>query len=180
MHWHAQDFYQNITIPYKLRLVGWPEGVAFDNLSKLKRSSRVLDDLLRRWVRGELCFVQMSDAELQELGEIGTAPGISPPRKQRMGRCDIKKDRNRPVTNPLNLPRRRVRNGPKTPKIVPDNADDSEIEEEPEVPVYYVCGKHSGEESSHDRVETSAKFSRNKYGELDEDPIQNADDAEWV
>lgn len=124
MYWTPRKFYRYIVKPYRLRLVGWPQVMPFTNLSNIRgRMTTAFGLLLKMWDQGTLRFERITEAEFSTLNETSAAPGISPPPKPWPGRCDVKKDRHRPVTNLLGLPRRRVNGGPKTPPFVDEIVD---------------------------------------------------------
>ena len=103
---------------YLLRLVGWPDDVLFANLSEVTGAERLLR-LLALLEENVLDFVPVgvAEANMAMYNPLYAAPaalhhGIP----EKLGRNDVKKRRQRPVTNPMNRPYKRVRNDPKTPK----------------------------------------------------------------
>ncbi|CCM07015.1 uncharacterized protein FIBRA_09334 [Fibroporia radiculosa] len=138
MYWTACGFFKNIVVRHKLVLVGWPHGVIFQNLSWMTGGNPVLDQLLWKWRNGSLHFEAITDEQLKVLDAASAAPGCFIPPRPVVGRCDIKKSRLRPVTNPHNLPLRRLKLGPKTPVFLEESEDD--IEDWPELD----CGSSAG------------------------------------
>ncbi|KZT11744.1 uncharacterized protein LAESUDRAFT_719689 [Laetiporus sulphureus 93-53] len=120
MRWTAQGFYKDIVLKHKLVLDGWPANVIFTNPSGIRGGIHVFDDLRNRMEKGVLKFRAISNGEAAKLDAVSAAPGPIPPPILRPGRCDIGKHRYRPITNPYDLPRRRVGMGPRSPPFVLD------------------------------------------------------------
>ena len=139
MRWTVKQFRKKIFMRYGLTLVGWPYEM-FVNLSKITGLAKI-KHLAFLWDTGVLHFERMSDllAHSQRTGEP-IPPTIldfkDTPRQQRE---DVKRRRWRPKTNPLNLPYRYERNGPKSARWVSAEAEaeaeaDDPIEQFDELP----------------------------------------------
>ncbi len=120
----------------RLKLLGWPWylDIPFGNLSHIGGGQTSLAFLLALFNAGVLRFEPATDEEVELAGRNWTAvlPGSPPMRPppfcwRKMGRNDMGQTRERPVTNPLGLPLRRERNGPKSAKLILDD-DISETE----------------------------------------------------
>ena len=125
MRYTVKAFWKDVYIRYGIELLGWPPDIVFTNLSAitgLKQISR----LLELWESGKMHFARVSAAQLAaaESNPLLCAPGPLnygiPPRRPRN---DIKKHRHRPKTNPLGLPGRYVRDGPKSTRRVTATAE---------------------------------------------------------
>ena len=123
MCWTVREFRRKIFAPYGLTLVGWPYG-QFVNLSKVTGLVKI-KHLAFLWDSGAMRLERMSDILACSRRE-GTSPPPTvldlkdTPRQQRE---DIKRRRWRPKTNPLNLPYRHERNGPKSARWVSADAE---------------------------------------------------------
>lgn len=143
MYWTPSRYYNCVLSRYRYRLVGWPPDAFFGNLSDLRGGLHLFDELLFRWHHGILHWVTISDAEFCKLDKVHAIPGVPLPQMPRAGRNDLKKARFRPLTNPMSLPLRRPRLGPKSDKFVCEDLEAGsscsadmvdEIEEEDIVP----------------------------------------------
>ena len=125
MRWTVKDYCAHVYLKHRLKLVKWPEDVPFANLSKITGKARI-SRLHALWTDGVMRFEPVSNPEFDAamLDPLCAAPsalhdGIPP----RSTRCDVKKRRYRPRSNPLDLPGRYVRNGPKSEVWVTDEAE---------------------------------------------------------
>ena len=127
MYWTLEDYIESVVLQHGLKLVGWPPDIPFQNLSNVRGGAPVLAHLQHRWDSGILRFVPI--AEDERMAACLNAEHLAPApkcahRKRPGGREDIGRGRYRYKTNPYNLPLRRPKTGPKTPKFVPPEWDD--------------------------------------------------------
>ena len=112
---------------YRVRIEGWPlADVPFKNLSDVHGGMSMLTHLEHLWGSGDLKFVPVTEGErlAASIDPNRLAPASNCARRKRPGgREDIGRARYRYKTNPNNLPLRRPKNGPKTPKDVPAHWD---------------------------------------------------------
>lgn len=126
MAYTIKRYCTGVVLRYRVKLVGWPDDIMFDNLSRVTGKERI-SRLLELWKSGEMRFVPITDpAELEAARRdpLSVAPallhrGIPPKRHRR----DLGKRRHRPKTNPDNLPSRYSRDGPKSAETVTDEAE---------------------------------------------------------
>ena len=126
MFWTLEDYVESVVLRHGYKLVGWPRGVPFKNLSDIHGGSSVLTSLENLWGSGDLKFVPITEDE--RVAAAADPNHLAPARccahrKRPGGREDIGRARYRYKTNPNNLPLRRPKNGPKTPKDVPAHWD---------------------------------------------------------
>ncbi|OBZ69466.1 hypothetical protein A0H81_10436 [Grifola frondosa] len=132
--WHCQEkaarrctgpsaFYRRIVVRHRLILVGWPEGIIFQNLSSVRGGIDTLRTLFGLWNAGVLHFERIEHEHLVVLNERSAAPGKFIEALP-WYRSDLCKHRYRWVTNPLDLPRRRKATGVKTPWYVSDEIEE--------------------------------------------------------
>ncbi|KAI0688482.1 hypothetical protein C8T65DRAFT_589475 [Cerioporus squamosus] len=179
MRWTLESYHRNVYVGLGYELIGWPPSVPFTNLSDITGYERIAS-LLSRWKTGKMYFARIPEARRRAAEDtsdpLRTAPaplhfGVKP----RQSRSDVKKQRYRPKTNPLNLPGRFVRDGPKSARWVSEDADSMptgiELEDDPiEQFEDEPCGHcfwctpcvHGGGRPPH----------RVPGGELPEDPIE--------
>ena len=121
-----EDYIDSVVLQHGYKLVGWPRDVVFQNLSDIYGGMSTLTYLESLWKSGDLKFVPITEDERIAAGLdaklLAPAPHCAH-RKRPGGRADIGRARYRYKTNPHNLPLRRPKNGPKTPKRVPDGWD---------------------------------------------------------
>ena len=122
MFWTLEDYIDCVVLRHGYKVVGWPRDVTFKNLSDVDGGTPVLMRLDNLWNAGDLRFVPITDDE--RIAAASDAKYLAPAphcahRKRPGGREDIGRARYRYKTNPHNLPLRRPKNGPKTPKSVP-------------------------------------------------------------
>ena len=126
MFWTLEDYIKSVVLQHGYKLVGWPRGVPFKNLSDVDGGTSVLTGLDNLWNAGDLRFVPITDDEriaaASDANYLAPAPHCAH-RKRPGGREDIGRARYRYKTNPYNLALRHAKNGPKTPKDVPDGWD---------------------------------------------------------
>ncbi|KAL1938584.1 hypothetical protein VTO73DRAFT_11399 [Trametes versicolor] len=136
MKWGPVHYALGVVFRGRFRLVGWPEGVPFGNLSDIPGGQPVLEQLLSLWLEGKMYFEAVDD-EYRDLAKRNPKAVLpAPPPKRKAPRCfgpcgrnDIGKGRARPVTNPEGRPLRRRKDGPLTPKI----CFDSDVEDSDEI-----------------------------------------------
>ena len=123
MCWTVREFRRKIFGRYGLTLVGWPYD-KFVNLSEITGLMKI-KWLTSLWDSGAMRLERLSDVVAQSRCTDSPAPPTildmkDTPRQQRK---DIKSRHPRPKTNPLNLPYRYERNGPKSARWVSDEAE---------------------------------------------------------
>ncbi|KAH9912467.1 uncharacterized protein BXZ73DRAFT_82311 [Epithele typhae] len=69
MRWTLERFATHIFVKHRLRLVGWPHGTKFGNLSNIATSLNALTSLHQLWDRGDLRFERVSVEEAQAARE---------------------------------------------------------------------------------------------------------------
>ncbi len=126
MAYTIKRYSTGIVLRYRVKLVGWPDDIVFDNLSRVTGKERI-SRLLELWKSGAMCFVPITDpAELDAARKdpLSVAPAVLhrgiPPKRHR---CDLGKRRRRPKSNPNNLPLRHSRDGPKSAETVTDEVE---------------------------------------------------------
>ena len=126
MFWTLEAYIESVVLQHGYKLVGWPRGVPFKNLSDVEGGMSVLRYLEVLWGAGDLKFVPITEDERAaasvDVNYLAPAPHCAH-RKRPGGRDDIGRARYRYKTNPYNLALRRPKNGPKTPKDVPAKWD---------------------------------------------------------
>ncbi|KAI1782369.1 hypothetical protein LXA43DRAFT_1051502 [Ganoderma leucocontextum] len=137
MGWSEKGYALGVVVRCKQNLLGWPwyANIPFANPSDIVGGQPVLCFLLSLWHAGILRFETASDEDIDLARRNARAvlPGAPPTRPPPFcwgpfGRNDIGLGRLRPVTNPLGLPLRHPRNGPKTPKLILDSdVEDSDV-----------------------------------------------------
>ncbi|KAH9939109.1 uncharacterized protein BXZ73DRAFT_5124, partial [Epithele typhae] len=65
MRWTLERFAKHVFVKHRLRLVGWPHGTKFSNLSDTAKSLNELTRLHRLWDRGDLRFERVSVEEAE-------------------------------------------------------------------------------------------------------------------
>ena len=126
MFWTLEDYIESVVLQHGYKLIGWPRDIPFKNLSDVEGGTSILTRLGNLWDYGDLKFVPITEDE--RIAASFDAKNLAPAplcvhRKRPGGREDIGRARYRYKTNPYNLPLRRPKNGPKTPKRVPDEWD---------------------------------------------------------
>ena len=126
MFWTLEDYIESVVLQHGFKLVGWPPHTPFENLSNVQGGATFLTHLQILWGAGDLKFVPITEDE--RIAASLDANHLAPARqcahrKNPGGREDIGRARYRYKTNPYNRPLRRPKNGPKTPKRVPDEWD---------------------------------------------------------
>ena len=126
MFWTLEDYIKSVVLQHGYKLVGWPRDVPFMNLSDVHGGVSMLISLEHLWDSGDIKFVPITEDE--RIAASSDAKRLAPARhcahrKRPGGREDIGRARYRYKTNPHNLPLRRPKKGPKTPKRVPDDWD---------------------------------------------------------
>ncbi|KAI0820675.1 hypothetical protein BC628DRAFT_1329798 [Trametes gibbosa] len=126
MAYTIKGYCTKVVLRHHVKLVGWPDDIVFDNLSRVTGKERI-SRLLQLWKSGKMHFVPVEDpAELDaaRTDPLTVAPaflhrGALP----RRSRSDLGGRRHRPVSNPYNLPRRYPRGKPKSARIVTEEAE---------------------------------------------------------
>ena len=77
MFWTLEDYIKSVVLQHGYKLVGWPRGVPFKNLSDVSNLPK-LELLLRGWKEGTIRFRKITDAEYTEMVTDPT-PWIGPP-----------------------------------------------------------------------------------------------------
>ena len=70
MHW--SKYWELIVAPHKVIIEGWPENLAFANLSQASKSIADLEDLVRWWQTGKTRWRWISDEEFDKMDEERT------------------------------------------------------------------------------------------------------------
>lgn len=167
MRWTQGGFCSDIFLGLGAKLVGWPSGVPFVNLSDTSISTRHIRALLHTWASGDMEWRANTLGERLAAAEHprNACPG---PRFQdaipRGGRNDVKKRRARPTVDSVKYPPRFVRDGPKSGRRV-DTDDEDESGEELE-----------GLEEIEDVGDWEPPRRGVVRGELPEDPIDSFSD----
>ncbi|KAL1950296.1 hypothetical protein VTO73DRAFT_5420 [Trametes versicolor] len=129
---HAQMAYSikrystRVVLQCHAKLIGWPDDIVFDNLSRITGKERI-SRLLELWKSGAMRFVPITDPA--ELDAARKDPLLVTPALLHRGiplkrhRCDLGKRRRRPKSNPDDLPSRHSRDGPKSAEMVTDEAE---------------------------------------------------------
>ncbi|EIW51259.1 uncharacterized protein TRAVEDRAFT_54721 [Trametes versicolor FP-101664 SS1] len=134
MRWTVSGLCEDIYLKHRLKLVGWPEGVYFTDLSDVTGLARI-SKLMSALRSGDLTFEPISQAEYDaaKLNPLLAAPthlnyGLTP----NLGRNDIGKRRGSSKVDPERYPPHHVRDGPKSDKWVSKEAEArAELPEEP-------------------------------------------------
>ncbi|KAM5541960.1 hypothetical protein V8D89_004285, partial [Ganoderma adspersum] len=139
MHWSKKGYAFGVVVRGRHHLRSWPTyaNIPFADPSAIPGGQPTIRFLIALWDVGILRF-EPATAEEIDLARRnpdavlpGTPPAIPAPFCWGpFGRNDIGLGRLRPKTNPLGLPLRRPKNGPKTPKLLLDSdVEDCEIGE---------------------------------------------------
>lgn len=126
MAYTIKGYCTRVVLRYSVKLVGWPDDIVFDNLSRVTGKERI-SRLLALWKSGIMRFVPITDAAVLDAAmkdPLAVAPAVLhrgiPPKRHR---SDLGKRHRRPKTNPLGLPSRYPRDGPKSAEVVTDEAE---------------------------------------------------------
>nr|VWO95418.1 F-box and WD domain protein [Ganoderma boninense] len=139
MGWSKKAYAFGVVVRGGHHLRSWPTyaNIPFADPSAIPGGQPAIRFLLALWDVGILRFepATTEERDLARRNPDAVLPGIPPMLRAPFcwgpfGRNDIGLGRLRPKTNPLSLPLRHPKNGPKTPKLVLDSdADDDEISE---------------------------------------------------
>ncbi|PIL33140.1 hypothetical protein GSI_04589 [Ganoderma sinense ZZ0214-1] len=139
MGWSKKAYALGVVVRGGHHLRSWPTyaNIPFADPSAIPGGQPTMRFLLALWDAGILRFEPATPEEidLARRNPDAVCPGIPPVRPAPFcwgpfGRNDIGLGRHRPKTNPLGLPLRHPKNGPKTAKLVLDSdAEDDEISE---------------------------------------------------
>ncbi|TBU31949.1 hypothetical protein BD311DRAFT_716084 [Dichomitus squalens] len=124
MRWTLSAYLEHIFFKLGIKLI-WPPGLLFANLSQHSGILRITR-VKMLWESGVIRFAPVTDADRMAAlqNPLSAAPGpLHHGLRKSYGRSDIKARRNCPKTNPLNLPYRYERHGPKSAKIVSARAE---------------------------------------------------------
>lgn len=126
MAYTIKGYCTRVVLRYLVQLVGWPDDIIFDNLSHVTGKERI-SRLLALWKSGVMRFVPITDAAVLDTAmkdPLAVAPAVLhrgiPPKRHR---SDLGKRHRRPKSNPLGLPSRYPRDGPKSAEVVTDEAE---------------------------------------------------------
>ncbi|KAL1947146.1 hypothetical protein VTO73DRAFT_14107 [Trametes versicolor] len=180
MRWTQGGFCSDIFLGLGAKLVGWPRGVPFVNLSDTSITTRHIRALLHAWAAGDMQWRANTLGERLAAAEHprNACPG---PRFQdaipRGGRNDVGKRRapRRPTANLVKYPPRFVRDGPKSGRRV-DTDDEDEGEGEGGSAVPEGASELEGLEEIEDVGDWELPRRRVVRGELPEDPIDSFSD----
>ncbi|KAH9918889.1 uncharacterized protein BXZ73DRAFT_105045 [Epithele typhae] len=82
MRWTLERFAKHIFVKHRLRLIGWPHGTKFGNLSENATSLNELIGLHRLWDRGDLRFervgIEEAEAARANCRLVGPTPFVLP------------------------------------------------------------------------------------------------------
>ncbi|KAI0738616.1 hypothetical protein C8Q80DRAFT_1358078 [Daedaleopsis nitida] len=121
MHWTLETYVADIFVGYGVELLGFPPTYTFGNLSVTATGLARINHLIALWESGVMHFARVSDERRRAAAEnplLAAPVPLLADEESTGGRPDIKKRRRRPVTNPLGLPGRYERNGPKSAPFV--------------------------------------------------------------
>ncbi|PIL26635.1 hypothetical protein GSI_09555 [Ganoderma sinense ZZ0214-1] len=129
MRWELLEYVLYVYLKLRVQLVGWPGDLVFTNLSNPPLTGLgCISRLVALWDSGAMHFAPVTDAEYRAALEdpYSCAPGpLHRGFPENLGRCDIKKRKYRPKTDPLGLRvGRYIRNGPKSARVVSETAAD--------------------------------------------------------
>ncbi|KAL1949485.1 hypothetical protein VTO73DRAFT_8366 [Trametes versicolor] len=167
MRWTLEDYCEYVYLAYGLKLVGWPKGMVFRNLSNVT-GLVAISGLANRWKHGKMGFAAITEAERAAalLDPRAAAPATHcKHRKARTGRSDLKA--HRPSRKPREriFPVRHVRDGPTSDKYVTAAAEaQAEVDEDP------IESPADG-----DPFWSTRRVLRRRFAELEEDPIESWD-----
>ncbi|PIL33274.1 hypothetical protein GSI_04724 [Ganoderma sinense ZZ0214-1] len=172
MRWTLKAYFKYVYLALRLKLVGWPHDIPFMNLSDITGLTRI-SRIATLWESGRMYFAPVTDEEYLAalVDPLSCAPGplhhgFAPD----LGRCDIKKRKYRPKTDPLNLRQGRyIRNRPKSARWVSQmaerRAEGRELSTDP-------IGSFSEDEGPSKRTGRGARRREIRGVELEEDPIE--------
>ncbi len=122
MFYAPGKFRDEVALAYGIKLIGWPNGIEFTNLSALKKPTAKVRALLDAWAEGTMCWAWLTQDELiAAIFDVHSAcPGPHFPNlTARAGRNDIGKRRPRAVDAERDkYPPRYVRNGAKSARYI--------------------------------------------------------------
>ncbi|KAI0349998.1 hypothetical protein OH77DRAFT_1431485 [Trametes cingulata] len=119
MRWTMLAYHQYVYVRRRAKLVGWPKDIPFTNLSSLNKP--VLLALLRRWRKGALRFLPVTETELMENARHPelVSPGMCSHGPPLVCRDDIKCSRfDKTTGEPVSKNRRLRTKGATTPKVI--------------------------------------------------------------
>ena len=175
MRWTLKGYWKYIYLALRLKLIGWPHDIPFMNLSDITGFARI-SRIATLWDSGRMYFAPVSDEEylaaLKNPVSCSPSPlhfGFAPD----LGRCDIKKRKYRPKTDPLNLRKGRyIRNGPKSARWVSQmaerRAEGRELSSDP------ITSFSDDEEGPSTRKRARWGMGPLRGRELEEDPIEES------
>lgn len=133
MRWTQNGFCYAVFLRYGAKLVGWPIGIDFANLSKVSWPTATVHAILAAWESSEMRWEAISLGErmaaMEDPRNACPGPLFQDP-ISRGQRNDVGKRRDRPAVDSSKYPPRYVRDGPKSARRVDT---DSEPESEGEV-----------------------------------------------
>lgn len=126
MAYTIKGYCKGVVLRYLVKLIGWPDDIVFDNLSRVTGKERI-SRLLALWKSGAMRFVPITDAAELDAAmrdPLAVAPAVLhrgiPPKRRR---SDQGKRRRRPKSNPNNLPPRHPRDGLKSAETITDEVE---------------------------------------------------------
>ncbi|EIW53597.1 uncharacterized protein TRAVEDRAFT_52719 [Trametes versicolor FP-101664 SS1] len=125
MRWTVSGLCKDIYLRHRLKLVGWPEGIVFGDLSKVTGLARIWM-LVRALRSGELTFEPITQEEYDAAKRNPLLAAPTPLHnglRLNLGRDDIGRRRGSSKVDPAIYPPRHVRDGPKSSKVVSDEAE---------------------------------------------------------
>ncbi|KAI0738490.1 hypothetical protein C8Q80DRAFT_1124672 [Daedaleopsis nitida] len=121
MRWTLETYVTDIVVGCGVELLGFPPTYTFGNLSITATGLARINHLIALWESGVMHFSRVSDERRCAAAENPLLAAPSPllaDEESTGGRPDIKRRRNRWKTNPLGLPGRYKRKGPKSAAFV--------------------------------------------------------------
>ncbi|EIW65031.1 uncharacterized protein TRAVEDRAFT_42428 [Trametes versicolor FP-101664 SS1] len=126
MHWTVSGLYRNIYLRHRLKLVGWPKGIAFGDLSKTVTGLDRISILVQALRSGDLTFEPISQAEYDAAKQnplLAAPTHLNGGLRPHPSRNDTGRRRGSSKVDPAIYPPRHVRDGPKSSKVVSDEAE---------------------------------------------------------
>ncbi|PIL36373.1 hypothetical protein GSI_00061 [Ganoderma sinense ZZ0214-1] len=177
MRWSLQEYLDDIFFGLGIRFA-WVRYLLFANLSRHTGLARIMH-ITTLWNTGVIYFARVTPEEHEAAlrDPLSAAPGpLHLGLPEWYGRSDIKARRYRPITNPLGLPYKYERNGPKSAKTVSDEAEAAAEAEVREAKERIVAAQLEDIEDFSDEEERRELVRRElrarAAGELSSDPIE--------
>ncbi|KAM5542923.1 hypothetical protein V8D89_003315 [Ganoderma adspersum] len=180
MRWSLQEYLDEIFFRLGIKFV-WVPHLLFTNLSKHTGLARIMH-ITTLWNTGVIHFARVTPEEREAAlhDPLSAAPGpLHLGLPEWYGRSDIKARRHRPKTNPLDLPYKYERNGPKSARTVSEEAEaaaEAEVREAKErLLAAQVEDIDDFSDDEERRVLVRRELRARAVGELSSDPIEEWD-----